>query len=101
MFSGEDDTLAKEQLNLVFRCYLPHRVSLDLAIIQPYRTSSWRPKTLTDCPIREKNARPNFIALRHVTRGVLLSPIFDAPRAVFYVVDCVDEEMFLCVHNIE
>ncbi|KAJ6563090.1 hypothetical protein DFH09DRAFT_920365, partial [Mycena vulgaris] len=83
IFSAEDDVLAMGQLDFVFRCHLPHRVSLDLALIRPYRTSSWRPKTRTDCPIRERTSRPIFIAVEHVTRGVLLSPIFGATKEVF------------------
>ncbi|KAJ7827312.1 SIT4 phosphatase-associated protein family [Mycena leptocephala] len=36
-----------------------------------------------------------FIALKHVTRGGLLCPIFGASRKVFYLVDCFDEDEFL------
>ncbi|KAJ6627809.1 hypothetical protein B0H10DRAFT_2429041 [Mycena sp. CBHHK59/15] len=78
------------------------KVSLDLAMIQPYRKSSWVARMPTDCPIREWNSRSTiFIALEHVTRGVLLCPIFGASREVFYVVDCIDEDMFLRVNQID
>lgn len=89
------------RLELIFRCYLPRNATLDLAMIQPYRTSNWSPKTRTDCPVKEFSMDSVFIALEHVTRGVLLCPIFQAPREVFYVVDTVDEDMFLRIHCID
>ncbi|KAJ6534560.1 hypothetical protein B0H10DRAFT_1935182 [Mycena sp. CBHHK59/15] len=102
IYEGQDDNLAMGQLKLVFRCHLPQKVSLDLAMIQPYRKSSWVARTPTDCPIREWNPGSMiFIALEHVTRGVLLCPIFGASREVFYVVDCIDEDMFLRVNQID
>jgi hypothetical protein len=90
------------QLQLVFRCHLPQKVTLDLAMIRPYRKSSWAARTRTDCPTREWSpGGAIFIALEHVTRGALLCPIFGALRQVFYVVDCIDEDMFLRVNNID
>ncbi|KAJ6551138.1 hypothetical protein B0H19DRAFT_1263828 [Mycena capillaripes] len=100
IYTAEDDPIAMGQLILVFRCFLPHNVTLDLAMIRPYRNSSWHPKTRTDCPIREQSAGGVFIALEHVVRGVLLCPIFGASREVFYVVDCIDEVMFLRINGI-
>ncbi|KAF7371552.1 hypothetical protein MVEN_00010200 [Mycena venus] len=101
LYTADDDPMAMGQLDLVFRCHLPRHKSIDLAMIQSYRTSSWNPKTRTDCPVREKSAAPMFIALEHLTRGALLCPIFGASREVFYVVDCVDEDMFLRVNYID
>ncbi|KAJ7114465.1 hypothetical protein C8R44DRAFT_740604 [Mycena epipterygia] len=54
--------------------------------------------TRTDCPIREWSPGSLFISMEHITRGALLCPIFGAPGEVFYVIDCVDEDMFLCVY---
>lgn len=101
IYAAEDDPIAMGQLVLVFRCFLPHSVALDLAMIRPYRNSSWHPKTHTDCPIREQNAGGVFIALEHLVRGVLLCPIFGASRKAFYVVDCIDEDMFLRINGID
>jgi hypothetical protein len=89
------------QLELVFRCHLPHKVYLDLALIRPYRKSSWLPRTRTDCPIREWSPGSLFISMEHVTRGTLLCPIFGATVEVFYVMDCIDADMFLRVNNID
>ncbi|KAJ7642628.1 hypothetical protein DFH06DRAFT_1097369 [Mycena polygramma] len=102
IYEAQDDDLAMGELKLVFRCHLPEKVTVDLAMIKPYRKSSWAPRTRTDCPIREWSpGTPIFVALEHVTRGVLLCPIFRALREVFYVVDCVDEDMFLRVNKID
>ncbi|KAJ7745564.1 hypothetical protein DFH07DRAFT_748846 [Mycena maculata] len=101
IYAGQDDDLAMGRLELVFRCHLPHKVSLDLAMIKPYRKSSLAARTRTDCPIREWSPGYTFIALEHVTRGTLLCPIFEASHEVFYVVDCIDEDMFLRVNEID
>ncbi|KAJ7511936.1 hypothetical protein B0H11DRAFT_2268883 [Mycena galericulata] len=102
IYEAQDDDLVMGQLQLVFRCHLPQKVTLDLAMIRPYRKSSWAARTRTDCPIREWSpGGVIFVALEHVTRGALLCPIFGAPRQVFYVVDCIDEDMFLRVNNID
>ncbi|KAJ7863383.1 hypothetical protein B0H13DRAFT_2354219 [Mycena leptocephala] len=102
IYEGQDDDLAMGQLRLVFRCHLPQKITFDLAMIQPYRKSSRAARTRTDCPIREWSPGSTiFIALEHVTRGALLCPISGASREVFYVVDCIDEDMFLRVNEID
>jgi hypothetical protein len=90
------------RLEYLFRCRLPGNVCLDLAMIRPFRKSSWNPKTRTDCPIREQTSASSskFIALTHVVRGVLLCPIFGGRAGMFYVVDCIDEDMYLRINNI-
>ncbi|KAJ7112812.1 hypothetical protein C8R43DRAFT_1078728 [Mycena crocata] len=101
IYEAEGDDLAMGRLELVFRCHLPHKVAIDLALIHPYRKSTWSARTRTDCPMREWSPGSIFIALEHITRGALLCPIFGAPREVFYVIDCVDEDMFLRVNDID
>ncbi|KAJ7867857.1 hypothetical protein B0H13DRAFT_1635984, partial [Mycena leptocephala] len=100
IYEDQGDDLAMGQLELVFRCHLPRKVTLDLAMIRPYRKSTWAARTRTECPMCEWSPGSIFIALEHVTRGALLCPIFGAPREVFYVIDCVDEDKFLGVDNI-
>ncbi|KAJ7430606.1 hypothetical protein B0H11DRAFT_1942758 [Mycena galericulata] len=53
IYEAQDDDAAMGQLELVFRCHLPKKITLDLALIRPYRESTWVPRTRTDCPIRE------------------------------------------------
>ncbi|KAK7007202.1 hypothetical protein R3P38DRAFT_3325584 [Favolaschia claudopus] len=101
IFNAEDDPLAMAELALVFRCFLPDGVKLGLAMVRPFRRSSWHPKTRTDCPIRERKSGVMFIALEHVVRGVLLCPIFGASREAFYVIDTIDGDMFLRINGID
>jgi hypothetical protein len=91
------------QLQFVFRAHLPSGAKLDLALIRPFRRTSWRPKTITDCPVLEQVSAQSciFIAFEHVVRGALLCPIFGARPDVYYVIDCIDEDMYLRVHNID
>ncbi|KAJ7864479.1 hypothetical protein B0H14DRAFT_2574409 [Mycena olivaceomarginata] len=56
IYEADGNDLAMGQLELIFRCHLPHQKSLDLAMIRPYCNSSWTAKTRTDCPIREWGA---------------------------------------------
>jgi hypothetical protein len=100
IYEAQGDDLAMGQLELVFRCHLPRKVTLDLPMIRPYRKSTWAARARTDYPMRKWSPGSIFIALEHVTRGALLCPIFGAPREVFYVIDCVDEDKFLRVDNI-
>ncbi|KAJ7775941.1 hypothetical protein DFH07DRAFT_766883 [Mycena maculata] len=101
IYEAQGDDLAMGRLELVFRCHLPRKVTLDLAMIHPYRKSTWAARTRTDCPTREWSTGSIFIALEHVTRGALLCHVFGAPREVFYVIDCVDEDMFLRINDID
>ncbi|KAJ6522057.1 hypothetical protein B0H19DRAFT_973693, partial [Mycena capillaripes] len=106
IYSASDDPLAMGPLKLLFRCRLPENVCLDFGddistIIACGRDSSWKPKTRTDCPIRAQAsaASSKFIALTHVIRGVFLCPIFAGRAGMFYVVDCIDEDMYLRINN--
>ncbi|KAJ7908534.1 hypothetical protein B0H13DRAFT_1617407 [Mycena leptocephala] len=101
IYEAQGEDLAMGQLELVFRCHLLRKVTFDLAMIHRYRKSTWAARTRTDCPMREWSPSSTFITLDHVTRGVLLCPISGAPREVFYMMDCVDENMFLRVNNID
>ncbi|KAJ6613466.1 hypothetical protein B0H10DRAFT_1805446, partial [Mycena sp. CBHHK59/15] len=94
IYKAQGEDLAMGQLELVFRCHFPCKITLDLVIICPYRKSTWAVRTCTDCPIREWSPSSIFIALEHVTQAALLCPIFKVPREVFYVIDCVDQDMF-------
>ncbi|KAJ6625202.1 hypothetical protein B0H10DRAFT_2161973 [Mycena sp. CBHHK59/15] len=97
----QDDDLAMGRLESLFRCHLPRKVTVDLVMIRLYRSTSWTPWTRTDCPMRKWGAGAVFVALEHVTRRALLCPIFGAPCKVFYIVDCIDEDMFLRVNGID
>ncbi|KAJ7637279.1 hypothetical protein DFH06DRAFT_1335954 [Mycena polygramma] len=103
IYETDDEPIAIGELKFVFRCHLPGNTALDLAMVHPFRKTSWQPNTRTDCPIREKIPTPTFkfIALEHVVRGALLCPIFGGKTGMHYIIDCVDEDMYLRINNID
>ncbi|KAJ7467649.1 hypothetical protein FB451DRAFT_1040236, partial [Mycena latifolia] len=103
IYEDDNDALAMGQFHFVFRCHLPGNTALDLAMVQPFGRTEWQPNTPTDCPIRQKLSLKSchFIALEHIIRGVLLSQIFGAKDSMHYIVDCIDEDMYLRVNNID
>jgi hypothetical protein len=102
IYEDGDDSVAMGQFHFIFRCHLPGGDTLDLAVVQPYARTAWQPNTRTDCPVRLKLPLKNchFIALEHVVRGALLAPIFGGKEGMYYVVDCIDEDMYLRVNDI-
>ncbi|KAJ7115714.1 hypothetical protein C8R44DRAFT_709074 [Mycena epipterygia] len=102
IYEDGDDSVAIGQFHFLFRCQLPGGATLDLAMVQPYGRTLWQPNTRTDCPIRLKLPLKNchFISLEHIVRGVLLAPIFGGKDGMHYIVDCVDEDMYLRINNI-
>ncbi|KAJ7759514.1 hypothetical protein B0H16DRAFT_1313294 [Mycena metata] len=103
IYEDDNNPLAIGQLHFVFRCHLPGGAALDLALVRPFRSTVWHPNTRTDCPIREKLPLKNsyFIALEHVVRGILPCPIFGGREGMHYIIDCVDEDMYLRLNNID
>ncbi|KAJ7211148.1 hypothetical protein GGX14DRAFT_565019 [Mycena pura] len=103
IYEDDESPLAVGELHFIFRCHLPGDATLDLALVQPFRRTTWQPKTRTDCPIREKLAPKSckFIALEHVTRGALMCPIFGGKEGMHFIVDCIDEDMYLRLHDID
>ncbi|KAJ7267758.1 hypothetical protein C8J57DRAFT_1181509 [Mycena rebaudengoi] len=103
IYEDDDSSLAMGQFHFLFRCHLPGDSALDLAMVRPFRRTAWQPNTRTDCPIREilplKGC--HFIAVEHIVRGALLSPIFGGKDGMHYIIDCIDEDMYLRVHNVD
>ncbi|KAJ7017193.1 hypothetical protein C8F04DRAFT_979784, partial [Mycena alexandri] len=97
IYEDGNDSVAMGQFHFLLRCHLPGGATLDLAMVQPYGRSLWQPNTRTDRPIRSKLPLKSchFISLEHIVRGVLLAPIFGGKDGMYYVVDCVDEGMYL------
>ncbi|KAJ6540477.1 hypothetical protein B0H19DRAFT_1175732 [Mycena capillaripes] len=101
IYKTDGDAVGFGQLRLVFHCHLPGSLKLDLAMICPFNTTNWQPKTRTDCPIRQQVAAQSciFVALEHIERGALLCPIFGVHADMHYILDCIDEDMYLCVNS--
>ncbi|KAF8193601.1 hypothetical protein K438DRAFT_1588988, partial [Mycena galopus ATCC 62051] len=102
IYETDSNSLAMGELHCVFCCHLPGNAALDLAMVRPFRKTSWQPNTRTDCPIREKMpvTTSSFVVLEHVVRGALICAIFGRKEGMHYVVDCIDEDMYLRVNNI-
>ncbi|KAJ7220703.1 hypothetical protein GGX14DRAFT_559495 [Mycena pura] len=101
IYEDDGNPLALVEFHFIFRCHLPSGAVLDLALVQPFHETKWQPKTRTDCPIREISKTWKFIALEQVVRGALLCPIFGGKDGVHYIVDCIDEDMYLRLHDID
>ncbi|KAJ7107587.1 hypothetical protein C8R44DRAFT_941295, partial [Mycena epipterygia] len=103
IYEDGNDSLAMGQFHFVFRCHLPGGAAIDLAMVQPYGRTAWQPNTRTDCPVRLKLPLKSchFVALEHIVRGALLAPIFGGKDSMHYIIDCVDEDMYLRVNNID
>ncbi|KAJ7248708.1 hypothetical protein C8J57DRAFT_1672463 [Mycena rebaudengoi] len=103
IYEDDDSSLAMGQFHFLFHCHLPGDSALDLAMVRPFRRTAWQPNSRTDCPIREilplKGC--HFIALEHIVSGALLSPIFGGEDSMHYIIDCIDEDMYLRVHNVD
>ncbi|KAG6847873.1 hypothetical protein H0H93_005308 [Arthromyces matolae] len=95
--------LVVARVRALLRCKLPSGKVLDLAIVKMLsRTQSWKPNTVwSGCEVHEEDKNPSFILMDYIVRGCLVSPTFDskAPH-MFYLVDTVDEDMFLRASNI-
>ncbi|KAJ7119315.1 hypothetical protein C8R43DRAFT_933874, partial [Mycena crocata] len=70
-------------------------------MVRPFCKTSWQPRTPTDCPVRQQLSAQSsfFITLEHIVRGALLCPIFGARQDMHYLLDCIDEDMYLRVNN--
>ncbi|KAJ7344065.1 hypothetical protein DFH08DRAFT_701692 [Mycena albidolilacea] len=103
IYETDDDLIAMGELFFVFRCHLPGNVVIDFAMVRTFRKTTWQPNTRTDCPIREKMpaTAASFVTLEHVVHGTLLCPIFGGKAEMHYIIDCVDEDMYLRVNNID
>ncbi|KAJ7640145.1 hypothetical protein B0H17DRAFT_960615, partial [Mycena rosella] len=102
IYEDDNNPLAIGQLHFVFRCHLPGNASLNLALVQAFDRTAWRPNTRTDCPIRPKLPLQSFhfIALEHIVCDALVCQIFGGKHGMYYIIDCIDEDMYLRFHNI-
>ena len=78
IYEEDNNSLAMGQFHSIFRCHLPSHEALDLAMVRPFQRTEWQPNTRTDCPIRQQLPLMSckFIALEHVIRDALFSPMF-------------------------
>lgn len=97
-----DDTREFARLRHVLRCKLLNTDTVDIALVTSFTATSWKPKTHWDgCVVLNESERPSFIAMHDVVRGAVLCPAFQSSRdSLHYVIDTVDEDMFLRLNDL-
>ena len=92
--------LSCARLHALFLCTLPSGRRLDLALVNNFKTSKWKPKTFWDgCLVYSEEKKATFLSLEYVIRGALLSPTHIQDPSLHYFVDTVDADMFLRALN--
>ncbi|KII85171.1 hypothetical protein PLICRDRAFT_57110 [Plicaturopsis crispa FD-325 SS-3] len=98
---GSDLTCAR--LCGLFACYLPSGRTCDVALVQYFKSTKWRPRTeWAGCRVYEEKAisRTEFVMLRFLVRGVHMIPAFDSLKPpIHYLNDTVDGDIFLRAGN--
>ncbi|KAF9034770.1 hypothetical protein BJ165DRAFT_1604623 [Panaeolus papilionaceus] len=82
----------------LFRCWLPSGRALDIALVNRYSASKWRPNTVWEgCRVLQEEPRTTLIEANHLLRGALLCPVSTKQdERTYYFIDSVDSDMFLC-----
>jgi hypothetical protein len=106
LLNTEDVRFAR--LEGLFRCTLPSGVVRDVAMVRPFRASSWRPRSSWNgCQVveltteRDGSPATMFVSPEYFVRGVLLVDT-DLKRLAgrrFFVDDVVDNDIFLRMGN--
>ena len=102
MFNADDDPLALARLISLLRIETNHGMRFDLAFVYRFKNSKWKPRTFWDgCRVVECSKKPQFLPLDCVARGALLAHAYGTQcDDLFFVMDTVDGDMYLCLNNI-
>ncbi|KAJ7711290.1 hypothetical protein B0H14DRAFT_2229353, partial [Mycena olivaceomarginata] len=83
----------------LIRCQLPSGWIIDVTMVQLMQKSSWCPQTHWDgCLVFDECREIDFLLVKHIVRGALLTPVRPEPSGrshSHYLVDVVDSDMFL------
>ncbi|KAJ7272206.1 hypothetical protein C8J57DRAFT_1318109, partial [Mycena rebaudengoi] len=102
LYNSDADPLAIAQLLALFRCTIHNGDSFDLAFVQRFKNSQWRPNTAWDgCRVVDPVGRPEFLSLEHVARGVFMAKAAGVPAEHYFPLDTIDDDMFLRLNNID
>lgn len=87
----------------LYRCTLPSGKHHDIALVNMFSRSAWRPRTSwIGCDVREESKDFDFVAVQYLVRGAHLINVFDAPKHQkerFYFNDIIYADMFLRAGN--
>ncbi|KAJ7289653.1 hypothetical protein C8J57DRAFT_1628713, partial [Mycena rebaudengoi] len=97
----DNNPLTFGRILFLVKCKLPSGRTEDIALVQLFKKSNWRPKTgWTNCRIVE-DARTIFILPRYFIRGAHMINCFGCSREdhTFYLDDVADFDWLLCTGN--
>lgn len=84
------------------RCKLSTGAQLDFVVINMFRRSAWKPRTVWDgCLTYDQGHKLSFVHLDDVFRGVIMCPTFGSEHEhTYYLLDDVDNDMFLRLNQL-
>ncbi|KAJ7053222.1 hypothetical protein C8F01DRAFT_1065057 [Mycena amicta] len=85
----------------LFRCRLPSKREVDVALVRLFKAARWKPKTVWEnCRVLE-DGRTTFILPEYFIRGAHLINAFGSKKedTIFYLNDVVDSDWFLRAGN--
>ncbi|KAJ6493758.1 hypothetical protein DFH09DRAFT_1337978 [Mycena vulgaris] len=85
------------RISALLRCTLESTRQFDVALVQEFRQSKWKPNTnWAGCQVYEETKQYSLLLVDYVIRGALLTPATDSGREnLHFFVDTVDPDMFL------
>ncbi|KAJ7191815.1 hypothetical protein GGX14DRAFT_380770 [Mycena pura] len=95
------DALDFARILYLFRCRLPSKHEVDVALVRLFKRAQWKPKTVWEnCHILE-DGRTTFMLPKYFIRGAHLINAFGSQKesTVFYLNDVVDSDWFLRAGN--
>lgn len=103
IYADADTPLAFARLLAVLRVGVPNGQDIDLAMVHNFRNSKWKPQTAwKGCKVVDEQRSVDFIPLDCVARGALLAQARGSSRKdVYFVVDTVDDDMYLRINCID
>ncbi|KZV79960.1 hypothetical protein EXIGLDRAFT_817958, partial [Exidia glandulosa HHB12029] len=102
LISG-DNRLNFARVHLAFKCKLIDNSIYEFVAVTHFKPSSWKPRTVwSGCHVYDEKATLDIIPLDNLIRGALMCPSSGAPvlKKAHYLVDCIDSDMFLRVHDL-
>ncbi|KAK7034389.1 hypothetical protein R3P38DRAFT_3185238 [Favolaschia claudopus] len=91
------------RLSAMIRCTLESKRQFDVAVVQSFKPSKWRPNTnWTGCHVHEQSKEYSLLLMDYVIRGALLTPARGTKKErLHYLIVTVDADMFLRVDKLE
>ncbi|KAF7325465.1 hypothetical protein MKEN_00395100 [Mycena kentingensis (nom. inval.)] len=102
IYNADVDPLSLARLLAIFRCTTHAGRSFDLAYVQRFKNSKWRPNTAWDgCRVVDPAPRAEFLPLEYVVRGAYLARASGTATDHYFPLDTIDDDMFLRLNNID